>query len=75
MELENLTKKEMVKRALNDESNENLNQPYDPPIRNSARGRIPDVFDHQYVEYISGLKPPYTKYGLLGEKKTKIKDE
>ncbi len=30
---------------------------------NYARTHVPNVFEHQYAEYISGLKPPYLSLG------------
>jgi len=73
LELESLRKKEISKSPVKEESQETLVNSNYPPVKKSARAHVPDVFDHQYVEYISGLKPPSSKYGLSGEKHTETK--
>ncbi len=64
MELENLLVKEKSKNAVAEESPITKVELKEVRQTNFARTHVPNVFEHQYAEYISGLKPPYSDLGF-----------
>ncbi len=60
METINLTIKEKRKGFVGEESPSSQMEEKHIQLNNYARIHIPNVFEHQYAEYISGLKPPYS---------------
>ncbi len=71
METENLLIKDNVKKVVEEDSSiitDDLKDVHDP---NHARTHVPSVFEHQYAEYISGLKPPYFHHRIQKDQKNK----
>lgn len=69
MELESLTIKDNAKKIVNEESPLIEAVSKEVPHNNFARTYVPNVFEHQYAEYISGLKPPYMSLEHPSEKR------
>ncbi len=64
VELENLLVKEKSKNVVAEESPITKVEIKEVRQTNFARIHVPNVFEHQYAEYISGLKPPYSGIGF-----------
>ncbi len=64
VELENLLVKAKSKNVVAEESPITKVEPKEVHQTDFARSHVPNVFEHQYAEYISGLKPPYSGLGF-----------
>ncbi len=64
METRNLIFKEKRKGVVAEELSSPRIEEKEIQLNNYARIHIPNVFEHQYAEYISGLKPPYSHIDL-----------
>ncbi len=63
MELEEVIAKEKSRKVVVEDLSITKFDPKEVPQNNFSRTHVPNVFEHQYAEYISGLKPPYLSVG------------